>query len=60
MGWTEEDCRNYAESLRKVIKYDYRPWAKLIVEYLAGSIERPRLAVIAYSSCTAASAAFSG
>ncbi len=47
MEWDSEGCRFYTESLRKSVKINYRPWAKLIAEDLAGKCDEARIADIA-------------
>lgn len=45
--WTEENCRDYAEEMRPMVKYDHKSWAKMIAEIQSGSPEKPKVIDIA-------------
>ncbi len=45
--WTEENCREYADGLRPVVKFDHRPWAKKIAGRLEDLPENSRILDVA-------------
>ena len=45
--WTEEDVRSYAATMKKFIRWDYRPWAERVVVNTKGRYKEPRVGDIA-------------
>lgn len=45
--WTEEDVRSYAATMKKFIRWDYRPWARRVVTNIKGRYKAPRVGDIA-------------
>ncbi len=45
--WTKELCKRYADSMRSMVKYDHKPWAKKIFKKVSEKPESPVLLDIA-------------
>lgn len=41
--WTEEDARRYAATMKKFIRWDYRPWAERVLSHTRGRYSKPRV-----------------
>lgn len=47
MEWTKEQCRQFTESIRKSVKINFRPWAKLIAKDLSERFDDVKIADVA-------------
>lgn len=45
--WTEEDARSYADTMKKLIRWDYRPWARRVADSVKGRYGKASVADIA-------------